>query len=439
MPDTIVDPGTISVPLSTILDALEEVLTDEERDALSQQLTALRPAGVAPGDLITADLFNRMRYDIDDLLARVAVLEGAAGGPVIERIDPQTLEKQVGSLVTIIGANFRPDEADTRVLFGDIEIADFFPASDERTILVPVPVSFPQLPVSNVPVRVRCRGKLSNAVGINVVAAVVAPDGFVSVTYRGEPLGEIEDDTDYDLVWRVQSQINVSRTFTLEPVVTAVVGSTQAAWLAGITLPPGEITLQPGEFEDVTMTVHVPNGAASADINLRAESTVGTFIGLAQSPFQLVVGEETAVSDPRASIDPAEISTDDLRRGNIIVEGQTLTGFKMRPSKTLNLPFQLSSATPASPAGSGAGFYVFEAVVEPGPQNGRWTPGAMSSAKIQIAAGATHSFFVPMTSSSTVDTTTVSWLRVTAKCFETNASPQPKFTSFERVPIVGKS
>jgi hypothetical protein len=237
----------------------------------------------------------------------------------------------------------------------------------------------------------------------------------------------------------LHSQLNVARTFAIEPVVTAVVGSSQSAWLAGIELPPAPITLEPGQFKDVTMKVHVPNGATSADINLRAESTVGTFIGLAQSPFQMVVGEETAVSDPRAALAPAEISTEDLRRGNIIVEGQTLTGFKMRPSKTLNLPFQLSTATEASPAGSGAGFYVFEAVVEPGPQDGRWTPQAMSTSRIQLAAGATHSFFVPMASSSTVDTTTVSWIRVTAKCFATNAAPTPKFTSFERVPIVGKS
>ncbi len=60
MVQTTADAGTISVPMSSILDALENVLTEDERNALFEQLIGLRPTTVAPGDLITAELFNQI-------------------------------------------------------------------------------------------------------------------------------------------------------------------------------------------------------------------------------------------------------------------------------------------------------------------------------------------------------------------------------------------
>ncbi len=82
MVQTTSDPGSISVPMSSILDALEGVLSDAERTALFEQLIGLRPLGVAPGDRITADLFDQVLSDINDLAKRVAMLEGA-GDPIL--------------------------------------------------------------------------------------------------------------------------------------------------------------------------------------------------------------------------------------------------------------------------------------------------------------------------------------------------------------------
>ena len=431
---TTTDPGTASVPISSILDALEGVLSDAERTALFEQLVGLRPAGVAPGDLITAELFNQVMSDINSLMIRVASLEGASGGPVIDHIEPQGGDKPAASRITIVGSNFRPDDLGTIVSFGDIKISDFFPESDETHIMVPVPISFTTLP-ADVPVSVTCNGKQSNAVMIHVVAQVVVPTGTISVHYEGAALGQINANQTYNLVWRVLSLLNVDRSLTLTPVISNVSGaSTLAQWQAGVKLAVNApITLKPGDFQDIAMTVKVPAAGGQADIGLMAESTTDSFEGQAPT-LSFITGKTTAVSDTRAQVDPAAfVATDDLRIGNITVDGQTVSGFKMHPSKTLNLPMQVSTKA------GGGGFYRFEATVEAAVgQDNRWTPAAIPTA-LALADNVTQPFSVPMTSAALADTTTVSYVVVTAKCFADQNAPDPKFISFARVPIVGKA
>jgi hypothetical protein len=445
MAQTISDAGNVSVPISSILDALKGVLTEAERVALFDQLIGLRPDGVAPGDLITAQLFNQVLSDINGLSIRLAALEGAAGGPVIERIEPVGADKQVSSLLTIVGANFKPDEDDTFVTIGPKKVTDFFSQSDETTLLLPVPVGFAELPVT-VPVTVTCRGRTSNSVSITIVPEVIVPQGNVHVEYQGPPLGTIVAGQTYQLVWRVRSNLNLPSAIDVDPVVTAVSGgSTVSEWTAAIQLPPGQFTLQPGGFHDVTMSVKVPASADKADINLRAESIVGSFVGVAQSPFKFDVGQETAVSDQRATVTMKQVTTPEFRSGNVVVDQTTIPGFKIQPAKTVDLPFLLSAALDIGGPGtaqerSGEGHYRFTAEIEPGPQNGRFTVQPMGTTRILVAKGASHSFTVPVVAAaSPTDTNVVTWMKVTATCFPDANSATPRFTSFTRIPLVGKT
>ncbi|HEX8380605.1 MAG TPA: IPT/TIG domain-containing protein [Allosphingosinicella sp.] len=434
MDQALSDAGKVSVPISSILDALKDTLSAEKRAALFTQLIGLRPAGVAPGDLITAELFNQVLSDLNGLAIRVAALEGVAGGPVIERIDPATTDKPAASLITIVGRNFFPDDVDTFVSFGTVKISDFAVESDSTHLILPIPVSLDGLP-ADFPVTVTCRGKKSNSVKIHVVPKVVIPGGTVFVKYQGAPLPPIKVGDTYNLVWRVVSQLNVPQTFTLAPLVTSVVGSSHSAWLAAIKLAPAtDVTLEPGEFVDVTMTVKVPSGATSANINLRAESTTSSFEGQSSSALAFVVGQKPPVSDIRAEIDMAAfVGNNDLKLRTVQVEGKTVAAYGIAPSKTVNLPMQVSTSA------DGGGFYRFEAKVEPAPgQTGRFTPGPIAMAQ-QIAGASGQPFFVPITSSSLADTTAVSFVVVTAKCFANQNAASPEFTSFERFPIAGKT
>lgn len=96
--------------LAILLDALDGELTQASKDALKAQLNILNPAGVAPGDLITADLFNRMLSDIEDLMTRVAALEEAGDdtvkAPRIIRFEPSIV--RTGSQFAVIGEGLNP-------------------------------------------------------------------------------------------------------------------------------------------------------------------------------------------------------------------------------------------------------------------------------------------------------------------------------------------
>lgn len=98
--------GEIVVPMSTLLDALEGVLDPGEKTALFAELLNLRPKRVAPGDLIRADLFNQILDDINDLMLRVAMLEGNADNsqvpPRIDSITPQVVHS--GDQIVVSGA-----------------------------------------------------------------------------------------------------------------------------------------------------------------------------------------------------------------------------------------------------------------------------------------------------------------------------------------------
>jgi hypothetical protein len=441
MVQTTSDPGAISVPMSSILDALEDVLTEAEREALFEQLIGLRPAGVAPGDLITAELFNQMLSDINDLAIRLAALEGASGGPVIDHIEPAG-DKPAASKITIVGLNFRPDDVDTFVSFGNIQIADFFVESDETHIMVPVPVSLQGLP-ADVPVSVTCNGKKSNAVVIRVVPQVITPTGFPHVTYQGGALPEIVIGDTYDLTWHIHSQVNVAQTFDLVPTVNVQSGTANAAaWLAEIQVtPPGPVTISPGASQDIAMKVKVPANAGVADVGLRAESTTVDVIQGQGAPVHFAVGDTPKLPDNRALPSVAQfISNSSLSSLNI--QGQP-KGFKIAPSvNKLALPLQIATNA------QGGGFYLFEGVPEPGtpsggggPQTGRWTIDPTPSGPndlVEIGASKTIPYQLKVTSSAVADTVTVSHILLSAKHFVTRQSAEPDFISYVRIPITGK-
>jgi phycocyanin alpha chain len=83
------DPGVISAPIGLLLETVEDVmrrsLSPSERLSISSRLAAINTRPVAPGDLITADLFNAMRADLNNLALRLARLESGQGNAANER------------------------------------------------------------------------------------------------------------------------------------------------------------------------------------------------------------------------------------------------------------------------------------------------------------------------------------------------------------------
>ena len=132
--------------LAVLFEAVGDLLTDAQRAELTAQLTSLSPAGVAPGDLITADMFNAMINNINDLLARVAALEGATGGPVITGVTPSNQPILTTTLMSIVGRNFDIEPNRNVVKLGEATINQFRIGSNDTVLTFTVPAIFTGLP-----------------------------------------------------------------------------------------------------------------------------------------------------------------------------------------------------------------------------------------------------------------------------------------------------
>jgi hypothetical protein len=79
------DPRIISASTGQLFETIEgllgRTLSDSERISFTTRLAGINTTLVAPGDLITADLFNALRADISDLSLRLAKLEESKNIP----------------------------------------------------------------------------------------------------------------------------------------------------------------------------------------------------------------------------------------------------------------------------------------------------------------------------------------------------------------------
>lgn len=272
MVQTTADAGAISVPMSSILDALEGVLTEAERTALFQQLIGLRPSGVAPGDLITAELFNQVLSDVNDLAKRVAVLEGAGDPiphkPVITQIVPGLVK--TGQEFTVFGENLnanllsRIDVDDTNIPLDRIKDG----SSPTRLVLdAPAIIGLPQgggtvvLSVSN-----PAGSDQGSYVQLPGVAAnIQATFSFVlkSVT----PNEAIKANKAYDYTFELQVQSSHDEKFVVSPQVSG------QGWSA-VNKTAGTIDVTPASaLNAVTVTRVVtvttgPSGTGTLLINV---------------------------------------------------------------------------------------------------------------------------------------------------------------------------
>jgi len=232
MVQTITDAGKISVPMSSILDALEGVLTEAERTALFEQVIGLNPAGVAPGDLITAELFNQVLSDINDLSIRLSALEGAAGAPIIDLLNPSKTVA-VNTILKVTGRNFNSEPRFNVVKIGSVEITQFRADSTPTELIFMVPDMFVGLP-ADLPVRVRNGERISNAVAIKVVEPDETQQGAYIPQIITSPAGQVAAEAVLNFTWNVQAMTSFPDKAQLELLVGEVKGTgvTKESWLA---------------------------------------------------------------------------------------------------------------------------------------------------------------------------------------------------------------
>ncbi|MEO9130207.1 MAG: IPT/TIG domain-containing protein [Sphingomonas sp.] len=419
MVQTTTDPGTISVPMSSILDALQGVLTEDERTALFEQLIGLRPAGVSPGDLITAELFNQVLSDINDLSVRLANLEGATGGPILESLDPPSIVA-VNGLLIVTGKNFNPARNLNTVKIGDVEITQFRADSSPTHLLFPVPDLFTGLPGS-FPVRVITGGRTSNALSITIQQPDQIQQGQFVFGPGQVPPGAPTIGQPLAITWNVQAVTMFPDNVILSLLVGSAQGATAAAWLATVAIqPPSPMALLAGQSKQVAVTVTVPAGATSAQLSLRVASKDGNVINVSD-PVTVNVGQAVEVSDARIdfSFDIAALAAGGgMTKGKVTIDGVEGDGILVKKGQTGKLKFH---ALDKRASGANADFTLVAEIVAPA--NGLTVttgPNPTASPPAGITAGGDLPFDLPLSAPAGATTGATARLKVT--CNQTKAS-----------------
>lgn len=289
--------------LSYLFEAVGDLLTPAQRQELTDQLTSLRPAGVAPGDLITAELFNAMLNNINDLLARVAALEGTKIlAPVITEITP--LGRTAGQTVTMLGQNLNKDLID-QIQFDNVNVlvADILDGSSDTRLVVQVP-AVPNIGTGGRFVEV----SVSNAAGTGSHPYFLAPatsdvltSNFVVNYLSGFPLNvPISGNADVLLNFNIVGSASRAAAFNVVPTIDPPT----AGWT--VSMDTGdEVVNMIGNDTIQTIPVQVRlrtggTGAAAIKFAIRAQSNAS--IGVEQVTDTYTVGLNPPLSVPGISM-----------------------------------------------------------------------------------------------------------------------------------------
>ncbi|MFN6132487.1 MAG: hypothetical protein ACK46L_06200 [Synechococcaceae cyanobacterium] len=254
---------------------LNRRLTDDERLSLNTRLAGIKTHGVAPGDLITADLFNALRADLNDLAIRLALLERGTTVtpiyPVLTATDPPK-GVHVGSVLTLVGSGFVPSnraEA-TIVSLGNIRIDQFHTPLTAGTVSFIVPSSFPELP-RDVQVIVEVGNRKSNALSLKLLAPLQS--GKVLVSLIQSPSSPVYMHSTVQYTWQVDNQtkqdVSLSFGFDISTPSESFPGTN--SWKP--TINPQTATLPAGSKKTIITSAVVPTGVKSATVTFEISKT----------------------------------------------------------------------------------------------------------------------------------------------------------------------
>lgn len=227
---------------------------------------------VKPGDLITADMMNRILTALTTLNTRVAALEGAgsaAGGTVtITGLSP-SVPVPMGSELRVFGKNFGLPTLNVVTVDGN-PVSLFKAGSNDALLIFDVPAvqGVPQQGGKLVTLTISNQHGFASTTFTVVQALPTIPQGNLFVTYSQAPTeAQLNPGNSYIYVFTVQAITNMTETYTLTPTVD------QSGWQAtvidnsGNPLSPSEVAIPKGDpplgsSQNVRIRLAIPTGAA---------------------------------------------------------------------------------------------------------------------------------------------------------------------------------
>jgi hypothetical protein len=285
------DARVISATSERLFETVEALfgrpLTEAERLSFTTRLAGINTSAVAPGDLITADLFNALRADLNDLALRLALVEdgfsNTASPPIITRIEPAGLRS--GEEMTVFGRNLTPQRL-TLITVGGVDVPIGRIVSGGDTVLVFPSPAIPGLSATGAQVPVRIANGAGEAMQSFFIRgattdALVAGFAFGSPGLRlaggGALPGQVAANTDYDLVYSVKASSTRAETFTVSTTISPTSGGWSATVVSGdeAMAVPQTVT-----SVDRTVRVRVRTGASgTANVRLRVRGTTDANAG----------------------------------------------------------------------------------------------------------------------------------------------------------------
>lgn len=414
------------VPMSTVLDALEGVLSEAERQALLTQLIDVSPQGVAPGDLITAELFNAILGDINALKIRVARLEGAAGTPVIIRTVPAD-EFRTNAVVSIIGNNFNAEPRRNTILFGDQRITPLRQGSDTSLSFL-VPFELEGLP-RNIDLAIENEGLRSNTLSIRVIERDFAQSGDFDIGPVDAPSGVMIAGQSLTLSWPVTADTALPDEVTFSLLVGSPQGASAADWQANVRFDPASpASFAVGQTRTVSATIAVPAGATRADLSLAVSGQEGIATGTSQPPVAWRAGETLEVSSASATLVIEQVSRVFLRDQAMIIGGSQFDGVRVPRGAGGLILLELRNGNDFTAAGQ----FTLTAAVDS--NAGDWSIAAPIPASVpSLLPGGDIGIRVDVTNTGG-SSGEVTFLRVTARQTASGANIAP-FTTFALIPL----
>ena len=391
MPPTTISADDVVVPMSTILDALEGVLTEAEQQALFAQLIVPPVGQVAPGDLISADLFNQMLGNIADLTVRVAALESSsveAQIPIITGISPNPAT--VGTDMTISGENLTPkfltriDIGDSRINAGQLKIG-----SSPTKLVFSTPSVTGATP-EGIPVLVKVVNEAGEAQSSCVIKSGIAANlsANIGMQLTGvTPPGALAQNTDYIFAFDIQIESSHAETFAVEPILTVNPATGWSAVMetgAELSVP---VTSGAPVTRQASVKVHTGANNGAGTLVLAIKGKTFTSYQKSSGGFPVAVNAESEPTNGPIQVQTPSISGDPTMKailsGNIEITKSTLaTGTNTQKTIRLTVPLTIEAT------GSPASYAIAVATEGAGGGAAEWTPTLTSASQInQSAAG----------------------------------------------------
>lgn len=276
------------------------------------------PPTVEPGQLITADLMNRLLSRVEKLESRVSDLEAGrpSDSPTVVINDHSPKDIRVGQRLTLIGKNFAVPGSRNQISIGGIPVPDrkiLQQSTETRLVFVVPEVGGLQEQATPVTVRVTTpeQPDATPQYELPLRPERSVPSGSIEVTYTESPLTEtetIEGSTAYTFTF-------LATAFATRPgSYQATVTTSGQGWEARIAGASGDgstlnfpLSAAPtaGASQDIQVVLEVPDQGDGATTDLRLEvqeTTPNTQVSLGSRTETVEIGAEPPTPEDRVRI-----------------------------------------------------------------------------------------------------------------------------------------